>query len=142
MSNGEKVLDFMKLYKQSHNINIFDGQPATLHLLSLRQKLINEEIDELNNAVAAFVVWSRSRTGKAQNLQREAYIEIIDALTDILYVTYGFFHAFGVNPDAAFDIVHKSNLSKLSDDGKPIFRADGKVLKGPNYQPPNFDEIA
>jgi len=68
-------------------------------------------------------------------------IAIADALTDILYVTYGAGHAYGMNLDACFAEVQRSNMSKLGEDGKPIYREDGKVLKGPNYSEPNLYEV-
>jgi predicted HAD superfamily Cof-like phosphohydrolase len=65
---------------------------------------------------------------------------VADALTDILYVTYGAGHAFGINLDKCFQEVHRSNMSKLGEDGKPIYRSDGKVLKGPNFFEPNLEK--
>ena len=67
--------------------------------------------------------------------------EIVDALCDILYVTYGYLDAMGIDGDKAFSHVQKSNMSKLGEDGKPIYRPDGKVLKGPNYKPPYLDDL-
>lgn len=88
---------------------------------NLRISLINEELEELKHAI------------KNNDLK-----EAIDALTDILYVTYGAGHAFGVNLDQCFDEVQKSNMSKLGKDGKPIYNEEGKVMKGPNYFMPNL----
>lgn len=93
-------------------------------LLSLRGKLIGEEFNELAEAAAA-------KNG----------VEMVDALADLLYVTYGFFHAIGVNADEVFDEVHRSNMSKLGADGKPIYREDGKILKGPDYFPPDISRL-
>ena len=90
----------------------------------LRIKLIEEEFLELKEAI------------KNQDIK-----EVADALTDILYVTYGSGHAFGVNLDKCFEEVQKSNMSKLGKDGKPIYNSEGKILKGPNYFKPNFDKI-
>ena len=118
MTNFEKVGEFMKTFGQevksksslsSDKINI------------LRINLIEEELDELKQAI------------NQKNL-----IEVADALTDILYVTYGAGHAFGINLDKCFEEVQNSNMSKLGDDGKPIYSEKGKVLKGPNYFKPNL----
>ena len=90
----------------------------------LRIELIEEELDELKEAI------------EAKNI-----VAVADALTDILYVTYGAGHAFGLDLDRCFAEVQRSNMSKLGADGKPIYREDGKVLKGPNYSEPNLYEI-
>ena len=118
MTNFEKVGEFMKTFGQevksksslsSDKINI------------LRINLIEEELEELKRAI------------NQKNL-----LEVADALTDILYVTYGAGHAFGINLDKCFEEVQNSNMSKLGDDGKPIYSEKGKVLKGPNYFKPNL----
>lgn len=88
---------------------------------ALRLELIAEELGELEEAIEA-----------------KNYIAVADALTDILYVTYGAGHAFGIDLDKCFAEVQRSNMSKLGADGKPIYREDGKVLKGPNYSEPNL----
>ena len=93
-------------------------------LAELRLDLIQEEVDEL---ATAFI--------------NQDIVEIADALTDILYVTYGAGHAFGIDLDTCFTEVHRSNMSKLGIDGKPIYRHDGKVLKGRNYSPPQLAKI-
>ena len=90
----------------------------------LRVELIEEELNELKDAIAA------------KNI-----IQVADALTDLLYVCYGAGHSFGVDLDRCFAEVQRSNMSKLGADGKPIYREDGKVLKGPNYSDPNLYEI-
>jgi len=90
----------------------------------LRYELLREELEELRNA-----------------LDKEDIIEIADALTDILYVAYGAGHAFGIDLQSCYYEVHMSNMSKLGEDGKPIHREDGKVIKGPNYRPPNLIKI-
>ena len=91
---------------------------------NLRISLIKEELDELSTAI------------NQKNL-----LEVADALTDILYVTYGAGHAFGINLDKCFDEVQASNMSKLGDDGKPIYNDLGKVMKGPKYFPPNLKKF-
>ena len=90
---------------------------------SLRLFLIQEELDELNKAI-----------------QDKDIVEVADALTDILYVTYGAGHAFGIDLDQCFNEVQNSNMSKLGDDGKPIYNENGKVMKGPNYFKPDLSK--
>lgn len=118
MTNFDKVKQFMQVFGQ----DVLDKptMPSS-ELAKLRLELIREECEELTVATNAMDM-----------------VEIADALTDILYVVYGAGHAFGINLDACFDHVHASNMSKLGDDGKPIYREDGKVLKGPNYWAPNM----
>ena len=91
---------------------------------TLRYDLIKEELEELKIA-----------------MENKDLLEVADALTDILYVTYGAGHAFGIDLDKCFEEVQNSNMSKLGEDGKPIYRADGKVLKGPNYKPPQLSDL-
>ena len=91
---------------------------------NLRVRLIEEELSELKEAI------------KNKDIK-----EVADALTDILYVTYGAGHAFGIDLDKCFDEVQRSNMSKLDENGKPIFNEHGKVLKGPNYFKPNLDKF-
>ena len=91
---------------------------------SLRLSLIQEELDELTKAI-----------------NENDVLEVADALTDILYVAYGAGHAFGINLDKCFDEVQKSNMSKLGNDGKPIYNEKGKVMKGPNYLEPNLKKF-
>ena len=93
-------------------------------LAKLRLELIREEVEELNVGIEGMDI-----------------VEIADALTDILYVVYGAGHAFGIDLDECYHEVHRSNMSKLGEDGKPIYRDDGKVLKGPNYFHPNLKDI-
>ena len=116
MTNFEKVGLFMKTFSQEVKTS---PSFSSKKINKLRISLINEELDELKNAI------------KENNLQEAA-----DALTDILYVTYGAGHAFGINLDQCFDEVQKSNMSKLGDDGKPIYNEHGKVMKGPKYFKP------
>ena len=93
-------------------------------IVSLRSALIEEELSELKEAV-----------------KNKDISEVADALTDILYVTYGAGHAYGIDLDKCFDEVQNSNMSKLGNDGKPIFNESGKVMKGPNYFKPNFKKF-
>ena len=93
-------------------------------IIQLRYDLIQEELDELNQAI------------KDKDIK-----EVADALTDILYVTYGAGHAFGIDLDKCFDEVQKSNMSKLGSDGKPIYNEHGKVMKGPNYFKPDLNKF-
>ena len=121
MTNFEKVGLFMKTFGQEVKTNAsFSSEKINL----LRVNLIEEELNELKEAI------------KNKDLK-----ETIDALTDILYVTYGAGHAFGVNLDKCFSEVQKSNMSKLGNDGKPIFNENGKVMKGPNYFKPNLEQF-
>ena len=118
MSNFDKVRDFMKTFGQEVKT---EPELPNDETSKLRLELIGEELGELEEAIAN------------KNL-----VEIADALTDILYVTYGAGHAFGLDLDACFREVQRSNMSKLGEDGKPIYREDGKVLKGPNYSEPDL----
>ena len=120
MTNFEKVGEFMKTFGQEVKIKSSLG---TEKINSLRISLIEEELDELKQAI------------KQKNL-----VEVVDALTDILYVTYGAGHAFGVNLDKCFEEVQNSNMSKLGNNGKPIYNENGKVMKGPNYFKPNLSK--
>ena len=121
MSNFEKVKTFMTTYGQEVKESAsFPDENIT----KLRLKLIKEELEELEQA-----------------LNDKNLLEVADALTDILYVTYGAGHSFGINLDACFEEVQRSNMSKLDENGKPIYRQDGKVLKGPNYYLPNLKDL-
>ena len=120
MTNFEKVKEFMTTFGQEvKNKAEFPNEK----IVELRKKLIDEEFNELKEAI------------NENNL-----IEVADALTDILVVTYGAGVAFGINLDKCFKEVHRSNMSKLSEDGKPIFNEFGKVMKGPNYFKPNLKQ--
>ena len=121
MTNFEKVGLFMKTFGQE--VKIKPGLSSE-KINNLRINLIEEELKELKEAI------------KNQDLK-----ETIDAITDILYVTYGAGHAFGVNLDECFEEVQKSNMSKLDKNGKPIYNEDGKVMTGPNYFKPNFTKF-
>ena len=113
MSNFDDVKTFMSAFGQEIKEKAEFPEPK---IIKLRCNLISEELKELKKAI------------KDENLQ-----EIADALTDILYVTYGAGHAFGINLDKCFSEVQRSNMSKLGNDGKAIYNNQGKVMKGPNY---------
>ena len=120
MTNFEKVRLFMQTYGQEvKNKAEFSNEKTN----QLRIDLIKEELEELQQAM------------KDKNL-----LEVADALTDILYVTYGAGHAFGIDLDKCFDEVQQSNMSKLGEDGKPIYNDQGKVMKGPKYFKPNLSK--
>ena len=121
MSNFNKVKTFMNTYGQ------YVKEKAEFpenKIVQLRIDLIEEELNELKEAI-----------------KNKDIVEVADALTDILYVTYGAGHSFGVNLDECFDEVQRSNMSKLGEDGKPIYNDSGKVMKGPNYFAPNLKKI-
>ena len=118
MSNFRKVGIFMKTFGQEVKI---EPSFSTDKINKLRFDLIREELDELKEA-----------------LDKKDLVEVADALTDILYVTYGAGHAFGIDLDKCFDEVQKSNMSKLGKDNKPIYNEHGKVMKGPDYFKPDL----
>ena len=121
MSNFSKVGIFMKTFGQE-----VKEKPSfsSDKINKLRLNLIREELNELTDA-----------------MKNKDLLEVADALTDILYVTYGAGHAFGIDLDKCFDEVQNSNMSKLGKDGKPIYNEFGKVMKGPNYSPPDLKKI-
>ena len=121
MTNFEKVGLFMKTFGQEIKIK---ASLSTEKINELRISLINEELEEFKEAI------------KNNDLK-----EVADALTDILYVTYGAGHAFGINLDKCFDEVQQSNMSKLSEDGKPIYNESGKVMKGSKYFKPDLTKF-
>ena len=121
MTNFEKVGLFMTTFGQEVKKK---SELSSEKINSLRISLIKEELDELTKAI-----------------NENDILEVADALTDILYVTYGAGHAFGVDLDKCFDEVQKSNMSKLGDDGKPIYNENGKVLKAPNYFKPDLSKF-
>ena len=121
MTNFEKVRLFMKTYGQEVKDKAGFSDAKTN---KLRIDLIKEELEELTEA-----------------MQDENLLEVADALTDILYVTYGAGHAFGIDLDKCFEEVQNSNMSKLGDDGKPIYNEAGKVMKGPNYFKPDLSKF-
>ena len=121
MSNFQNVKKFMQTFGQEvKSKSEFPEEKIT----QLRCELIKEELEELNQAI------------KDKDIK-----EVADALTDILYVTYGAGHAFGVDLDKCFDEVQRSNMSKLGSDGKPIYSESGKVMKGPNYFKPDLNKF-
>jgi predicted HAD superfamily Cof-like phosphohydrolase len=120
MTNFEKVKLFMQTYGQEVKAKANFSDEKTN---KLRVDLIKEELDELTKA-----------------MDEKDLLEVADALTDILYVTYGAGHAFGINLDMCFDEVQNSNMSKLGEDGKPIYNEAGKVMKGPNYFKPDLSK--
>ena len=121
MTNFEKVGLFMKTFGQEVKNKT---ELSTEKINLLRISLIKEELEELQQAV------------RENNI-----LEVADALTDILYVTYGAGHAFGINLDKCFNEVQESNMSKLGENGKPIYNENGKVMKGPNYFKPDLSKF-
>ena len=121
MTNFESVRKFMETFGQEIKEKAeFPDEKIT----SLRHDLIKEELDELKEA-----------------MDNKDIKEVADALADILYVTYGAGHAFGINLDKCFEEVQNSNMSKLDQNGKPIYNEDGKVMKGPNYFKPDLSKF-
>ena len=121
MTNFEKVGIFMKTFGQEVKTK---AELSNNKINELRISLINEELEELKKAI-----------------KDNDILEVADALTDILYVTYGAGHAFGIDLDKCFNEVQNSNMSKLDENGKPIYNEHGKVMKGPNYFKPNLKKI-
>ena len=121
MTNFDKVGIFMKTFGQE-----VKNQPAfsSEKINNLRYDLIKEELAELKDA-----------------MEKKDLLEVADALTDILYVTYGAGHAFGIDLDKCFEEVQNSNMSKLDENGKPIYNESGKVMKGPNYFKPDLSKF-
>jgi len=118
ISNFEKVGDFMEAFGQEVLVEpVFPD----FNLAALRLDLIEEEVQELRDG-----------------LGKGSLLEVADALTDILYVVYGAGHSFGIDLDDCFNEVHRSNMTKLGQDGRPMYRDDGKVMKGPGYEEPNL----
>ena len=121
MTNFEKVKLFMQIFGQEVKTNASFSDDKTN---KLRLDLIKEELEELKNA-----------------MESKDLLEVADALTDILYVTYGAGHAFGINLDKCFDEVQNSNMSKLGKNRKPIYNESGKVMKGPDYFKPDLSKF-
>ena len=121
MTNFDKVGIFMKTFGQEvKNKPAFSSEKIN----NLRYDLIKEELAELKDA-----------------MEKKDLLEVADALTDILYVTYGAGHAFGIDLDKCFEEVQNSNMSKLDENGKPIYNESGKVMKGPNYFKPDLSKF-
>ena len=121
MTNFDKVGTFMKTFGQEVKTK---PSFSTEKINKLRLDLIKEELSELTEA-----------------MNNKDLLEVADALTDILYVTYGAGHAFGINLDKCFEEVQNSNMSKLDENGKPIYNENGKVMKGPNYFKPDLSKF-
>ena len=121
MTNFDKVGTFMKTFGQEVKTK---PSFSTDKINKLRLDLIKEELTELTEA-----------------MNNKDLLEVADALTDILYVTYGAGHAFGINLDKCFEEVQNSNMSKLDENGKPIYNEHGKVMKGPNYSKPDLSKF-
>ena len=121
MTNFQKVKTFMQTFGQEVKLK---PSFSTEKINDLRYNLIKEELEELKEAIS-----------------KKDLLEVADALTDILYVTYGAGHAFGINLDKCFEEVQNSNMSKLDENGKPIYNESGKVMKGPNYFKPDLSKF-
>ena len=121
MSNFDKVKKFMETFGQEVKTK---PSFSTDKVNKLRYDLIKEELDELKEA-----------------MDNKDFLEVADALTDILYVTYGAGHAFGIDLDKCFQEVQNSNMSKLDENGKPVYNESGKVMKGPKYFKPNLNKF-
>jgi len=121
MSNFNKVKTFMETFGQEVKTK---PSFSTDKINSLRYDLIKEELEELKEA-----------------MENKDLLEVADALTDVLYVTYGAGHAFGIDLDQCFEEVQNSNMSKLGEDGKPIYNESGKVMKGPKYFKPDLTKF-
>jgi len=121
MTNFESVEKFMQTFSQEVRTKASFPNDK---IVNLRLDLIREELSELKEAV-----------------EKKDIKEVADALTDILYVTYGAGHAFGINLDKCFEEVQNSNMSKLGSDGKPIYNEHGKVMKGPDYFKPDLSKF-
>lgn len=127
-TNYEKVREFHKAFGADLD------QPVSDRLLDLRMSLISEETHEVQREMFDVLTY----LPKAKKVDKA---KLAKELADLLYVVYGTAATFGIDIDRVFDEVHKSNMSKLGEDGKPVYREDGKVLKGPNYQPPKLEFI-
>ncbi len=121
MTNFQKVKTSMQTFGQEVKLK---PSFSTEKINDLRYNLVKEELEELKHAI-----------------DNKDLLEVADALTDILYVTYGAGHAFGIDLDKCFEEVQNSNMSKLGDDGKPIYNDAGKVMKGPNFYKPNLSKF-
>ena len=122
-TNFDRVESFMRVFNQEVKDEVDWPDAETMEL---RIDLIEEELQELKDGIL---------------LGDGTLVDVADALTDLLYVVYGAGHSFGINLDKCFEEVHNSNMSKLGNDGKPIYREDGKILKGKNFREPNLKEV-
>ena len=122
-TNFDRVENFMRVFNQEVKDEVDWPDAETMEL---RIDLIEEELQELKDGIL---------------LGDGTLVDVADALTDLLYVVYGAGHSFGINLDKCFEEVHNSNMSKLGNDGKPIYREDGKILKGENFREPNLKEV-
>ena len=122
-TNFDRVESFMRVFNQEVKDEVDWPDAETMEL---RIDLIEEELQELKDGIL---------------LGDGTLVDVADALTDLLYVVYGAGHSFGINLDKCFEEVHNSNMSKLGNDGKPIYREDGKILKGENFREPNLKEV-
>ncbi len=121
MTNFQKVKKFMQTFGQEVKLK---PSFSTEKINNLRYNLVKEELEEFKQAIL-----------------NKDLLEVADALTDILYVTYGAGHAFGIDLDSCFEEVQNSNMSKLGENGKPIYNDAGKVMKGPNYYKPDLSKF-
>ena len=153
MSNFEKVREFHEAFGMPVNEAFGNVSPDRV---KLRLDLIVEELDELFESALIIprgtvsdIIWNTLRergedepvTDNNGSVAAFSTVDVADALVDMLYVIYGACLEFGINADAVFDEIHKSNMSKLGADGKPIYREDGKVLKGPDFFEPNIWDV-
>ena len=122
-TNFDRVKAFMLMFGQEV---VKKPEWPSAETMELRIDLIEEELQELKDGIL---------------LGDGTLVDVADALTDLLYVVYGAGHSFGINLDKCFEEVHNSNMSKLGNDGKPIYREDGKILKGENFREPNLKEV-
>lgn len=130
LTNYEKVRAF-------HNTFGLDlDAPVTKKLMELRDRLLEEEITEYDAEVC-----TRDFYDQVVEYKHSITPNMIKEMADMLYIIYGTAATFGIDIDTAFNRVHESNMSKLGDDGKPIYREDGKALKGPNYKPPTMEDL-
>ena len=130
----DRVVEFHKAFGGALNEELRSGKT-----LSLRMDLITEEFEELRRACVD-AVFSQGKSPD-DKVSKEALAEVLKELCDLLYVCYGFAATFGLPVNEAFNRVHESNMSKLGSDGKPVYREDGKVLKGKNYWKPDIEGL-
>jgi len=133
MNNFQKVDQFTIAMKQPRKVDL---TPKEEDLIRLRTKLIYEEVDEFMEEIYEIDFFEAHLLRK--KIDKE---NVLKELCDILYVVYGFASTFGLDIDTAFNRVHASNMSKLDDDGNPVYRDDGKVMKGPHYKPADLKDL-